>query len=455
MFTLRRPHNKPPWGTRRLDTPRASKGDVVVVGPEAIPEGDLSRPRRRVPRQRIVLVTAASLLAGLVLAVVVVTAPVIPPRENSLVAGVLLAFALGWVVLAVLSARFTDQPQRWAAAPAAFMGLAGGVALSGSVPVETVFNWIWPPLLFGLAIWTWLRVRRQLRSRLSRWLLYPVIAVMGLASVGAGFVTVQEATDLHAQQMPGRLVDIGGHRLHLHCVGSGSPAVILEPGLGATSSDFRWIAPAVAYDTRVCVYDRAGRGFSDGANGPQDGARIATDLRTLLDRAHVPGPYVLAGHSFGGLYILSFGAQFPDQVAGMVLLDSTAPQTNPAEPDSGSVVSRIAVLMPALGRLTAGRDLGSSWQEFLEGSASVQQASLLTNLNGKPLIVVTADTGNDSTWLPAQQRMTTLSTNSLHRVAHATTHQSLVDDEADSAAAAEAIRDVVGSVRTSRALAAK
>ena len=114
--------------------------------------------------------------------------------------------------------------------------------------------------------------------------------------------------------------------------GSGSPTVVLEPGLGGVSSDLAWVAPAVARDSRVCVYDRAGRGWSDTADGPQDAARIAADLHTLLDRAHVPGPYVLAGHSFGGLYVQTFAANYPDQVAGLVLLDSTAPKPGPALP---------------------------------------------------------------------------------------------------------------------------
>jgi pimeloyl-ACP methyl ester carboxylesterase len=108
------------------------------------------------------------------------------------------------------------------------------------------------------------------------------------------------------------------------------PLARLEPGLGAASSDLGRIAPAVARDSRVRVCDRAGRGWSDAADGPQDAAHIAADLHTLLDRAHVPSPYVLAGRSFGGLYILSFAAQFPDQIAGMVPLDSTAP--NPVRP---------------------------------------------------------------------------------------------------------------------------
>ncbi|MFL6295900.1 MAG: alpha/beta fold hydrolase, partial [Actinomycetes bacterium] len=101
--------------------------------------------------------------------------------------------------------------------------------------------------------------------------------------------------------LPGQLIDVGGHRLHLSCTGSGTPTVVLEPGRGELSSNLGWIAPAVAQNTRVCVYDRAGRGWSEPASTAQDGAQIATDLHTLLGRGHVPGPYVLAGHSFGGL----------------------------------------------------------------------------------------------------------------------------------------------------------
>ncbi|WP_219815417.1 alpha/beta fold hydrolase [Arthrobacter sp. B0490] len=87
--------------------------------------------------------------------------------------------------------------------------------------------------------------------------------------------------------------------------------MVNEPGAGLTSSDLALIAPKVAQDTRVCVYDRAGRGWSDPATVPQDGARIAADLHTLLQRGDEPGPYVLAGHSFGGLYALTFAASRP------------------------------------------------------------------------------------------------------------------------------------------------
>jgi pimeloyl-ACP methyl ester carboxylesterase len=444
--------------------------------------GDLQEPGRLEPvrRGRIGLIVAGSLAAGLVAALILVAAPFIAAEENALTGAVLLGFAVGWALLAVLSVLFTDQPQRWAAAPAAFMLVAGLASLSGSAVVHDVLSWVWPPALFGLVVWMFLRAHRQLRSRSARWLVYAVLAALGIAAVGGGYETVGEWLDARAYPMPGQLIDVGGHRLHLYCTGTGSPTVVLEPGLGGASSDLGWIAPAIARDSRVCVYDRAGRGWSDAADGPQDGAHIAADLHTLLDRAHVPGPYVLAGHSFGGLYVLSFAAQFPDQVAGLVLLDSTAPEPGPARPtytESYSLLRRVSALLPAVAHLGAvrllahadsgslpprsrdearansstARHLASFIEEFLEGSPSMQQAASLTDLGGKPLIVLTADRNADEQWQSKQDHLATLSTNSLHRHTNAT-HASLVEDEADSAAAGQAIHDVVAAVRTSEPL---
>ena len=219
-------------------------------------------------------------------------------------------------------------------------------------------GWVWPPALLGLVVWMFLRMRRRLRSRGPRWLLYPILAVLVVASIGGGFQTVSETLDARAYPPPGQLVDVGGRKLHLHCTGSGSPTVVLEPGHGGSSSELGWIAPAIARDSRVCVYDRAGRGWSDAAEGPQDAVQIATDLNTLLDRAHVPGPYVLAGHSFGGLYTLTFAARYPDRVAGMVLLDSTAPRPGPAPPpteESFGVLGRFLAVAPAVAHLGVAR----------------------------------------------------------------------------------------------------
>lgn len=446
--------------------------------------GDLHQPGRTHPTAKRGLgsIVALTMATGLIVAVLLVAAPFVPVTENALTGVVLLGFALGWALLAVLSTRLSDQPQRWAAAPAALLALVGLGLLTRSASVHTVLSWVWPPVLFALVIWMIVKVRRQVRSRAARWLLYPVLAVLAIAALGGGYQTVRESVEAKAYPPPGQLIDVGGHRLHLYCTGSGSPTVILEPGHGASSSDLGWITPSVARDSRVCVYDRAGRGWSDWTNGPQDGARIAADLHTLLERGHVSGPYVLAGHSFGGLYVRSFAAQFPAEVAGMVLLDSTAANPDAAPPtdtESSNLLRRVAVLLPAVAHLGAARLLNpfsygtlpprsrdearahsstarhvASWvEETIEGGASARQASSLTDLDGKPLIVLTADTGHDAKWQAAQEQMTALSTNSAHRTAHDTTHQSLLDDEADSAAVSQAIHDVVVAVRTGRPLA--
>jgi FtsH-binding integral membrane protein len=217
---------------------------------------------------RIGSIVAGSLATGLVVALVLIAAPFGEAEENVLTGMVLLAFALGWALLAVLSVRFSDQPQRWAAAPAVFFTLAGLISLLGSDTASKVFGWVWPPVLLGLVVWMIIRTRKELHSRTAKWLLYPVFAVLALASVGGGYETVAESVDATAYPVPGQLIDVGGHRLHLHCTGSGSPTVVLEPGLGEASSVMSWIAPAVAADTRVCVYDRAGRGWSEAWTPP-------------------------------------------------------------------------------------------------------------------------------------------------------------------------------------------
>jgi pimeloyl-ACP methyl ester carboxylesterase len=424
----------------------------------------------------------ASLTVGLLTSVALVATPFIPAKVNVLTGMVLLGFAVGWALLAILSVRFSEQPQRWAAAPALFLAVAGLISL---LPTDSLlhraFGWMWPPALLALVLWTILRARRQLRSRTRRWLVYPVLAVLGLSAIGGGYETARESIDAAEYPAPGQLIDVGGHRLHLSCTGSGSPTVVLEPGHGEFSTAMAWIAPAIARNTRVCVYDRPGRGWSDPADGPQDAAQTARDLHTLLDRAQILGPFVLAGHSFGGLYALTFAATYPDQVAGMVLLDSTAPKPAPHPParaGSYDLIARVSTLLPAVAHLgvahltgdpynslpprardetrasvSTARTVQSYIHEFFQGATAMHQAAALDNFAGKPLIVVTAGRNHDQTWMAAQARLTTLSTNSRHRVVPEATHSSLVLEEDDAAAASQAIRDAVEAVRTSQPLA--
>ena len=415
-------------------------------------------------------IVAGSLAAGPVAAVLLVAAPFIPPTEAGVTGAVLCGLALGWAMLAVLSLRFADQPQVWAAAPALFMGVSGLLLVAFGSWAHEVLTWVWPLALLALVIWMLVRVRRQLRSPTRRWLLYPVFALLALAAVGGGYQTVRAAVDARAYTMPGQLIDVGGHRLHLSCTGSGSPTVVLEPAAGGTSSDLGRITEAAARDTRVCVYDRAGRGWSEPADTAQDGAQVATDLHTLLHRGHVPGPYVLAGHSFGGLYTLTFAARYPGEVAGMVLVDSTAPASAarptaipPSDGGSYDLTGRVSALVSTSARLGLGRLVGvptashlrSTIDEYTQTSSSTAAAASLRDFGNKPLLVLTAGNGSGSPpgWSADQDALATLSTDSVHRVVEGIDHAGMVAEEKGAAATTQAILDVVSSIRTARPLA--
>lgn len=402
-------------------------------------------------------IVAGSFATGLFAGLLLVFVPIVPAQESEVTGAILCGFALGWALLAVASTRLTDQPQRWAAAPALFMGLGGALLLAFGAPMQEVLNWVWPPALLALLVWIVFRARRELRDPSRRWLLYPVVAILALASIGGGYQTVRAAVDAKANPMPGQLIDVGGHALHVNCRGSGSPTVVLEPGAGGSSSDLELVVPSVADDTRVCVYDRAGRGWSEPAGGAQDGVTVAADLHALLQRGNVPGPYVLAGHSFGGLYVLIFAARYPDEVTGIVLVDSTAPASGanaPATPSSpaGSydLLGRLTALVSAAGRLATIGDLKNSIDEYLQGGVIAQQAAALRDLGNKPLVVVTASSGHDDRELAAQDALAGLSTNSAHRVVEGATHQSVIGEHAP--ATTRAILDVVASVRTGEPL---
>jgi pimeloyl-ACP methyl ester carboxylesterase len=125
---------------------------------------------------------------------------------------------------------------------------------------------------------------------------------------------------------PGSLIDVGGYRLHISCEGYGTPAVIFDVGLGGTSREWRAVADEVRRFTRVCIYDRAGYGWSDLGPLPRTSSRIANELFLLLDGADIEGPYVLAGHSYGGYNMQLFARRYPYLVAGIVLVDSSHPQ---------------------------------------------------------------------------------------------------------------------------------
>src|SRR4051794_40122538 len=307
-------------------------------------------------RSHIGRVVAGSLAAGFAAALILPFLPVGTVDVDFATAMVLFGFALGWALIAVLSSRVTDQPQRWAVVPAIFMALSGALVLLAPDRVVDLLGWVWPLGVLVLVVWVWTRAKRELHSRTRAWLLNPVLVILVLFAIGGAYEAISRATAPNVA-MRGQLVDVGPYRLHFECTGSGGPTVILEPGGGGSAASMGHITPAVARDSRVCVYDRAGRGWSEPAADPPDGEQIATDLHNLLDRAHVRGPYVLAGHSFGGLYVRTYAAKYPQEVAGLVLVDSTASHDTPvSRPEAGSysIVRHVSSLAGSTSRIGVG-----------------------------------------------------------------------------------------------------
>ena len=466
-----------------MTTPtRTSHHDAPSSSPSASVPPTGSAPGRRGPGAGVV---AGSLVTGLAAAGALVAAPVVPATESALSGAVLCGFAIGWAVLAGLSTRFASAPRHWAAVPAVVLGAGGITLLALGSSAHPAVDWVWPPVLVALALWLAVQIRRDVAGRAARWLLYPVIGAMGLAGVGGAYQTVGTAM-APSSSVPGRLVDVGGHRLHLSCSGTGSPTVVVEAGGGAMAANLGWVTQAVERDATICVYDRAGRGWSEDADGPHDALAISTDLHTLLHRAGVMGPYVMAGHSFGGLYALTFAASHPDEVAGLVLIDSTSPHygdgvgaaRRPAATDSPDVISRVAALTSSVARLGVGRlystiavsdlpprelqqlrastataaTLRSTIEEYARANTSMDEAASLRDFGDKPLMVLSAGVGSAADWPQKQARLAALSTDSVHRVVDGATHEALVGDPTHAATTSRAILEVVSAVRTGKPL---
>jgi pimeloyl-ACP methyl ester carboxylesterase len=430
----------------------------------------------------ITLVVAGSLVAGFLLAILFVIGPASGATESVVTGSVLVGFAIGWLLLGALSIRFTDRPQRWAFVPAAAMGLVGLglIVFAPRAPAMAVLSWLWPPAVLILAVWIVVQVRRDLPGR-SRWLVYPVVVVLAAVAIGGAFETLSEARDSATYPIPGQAIDIGGRKMHIECTGTGEPTVVFESGLGEGSPYWGRIASAVSATARACVYDRAGRGGSDDAGAPQDGTAVATDLHKLLEAAGIAGQVVLVGHSTGGPYVRVFAAEYPDKVAGMVLLDAQPADAFTALPTFPSTYSSVRLfsgLLPSVGRVGVYRvivallpaDLPAPYgdleraqestplllsgqrDEFAVLPATLAQARALTSLGDKPLVVVTAPVDPQQGWLEAQDAMANLSRNSSHRVGAGQTHDSLIVSEEGAAVSAGAIEDVVAAVRDGSAV---
>jgi pimeloyl-ACP methyl ester carboxylesterase len=417
---------------------------------------DTETASRRSPALGIVVAIAT----GGVLAVVLALITARSGSEPVVTGSVLLAFGLGWALMAWLTIRFSSQPQRWMYVPAAALAGVGAVlaVLQPGPSVMDLLGWVWPVALAVLAIWMLVQLRRELHG-VGRGLVGALVAALLLMSVAGGFMSI--AARAPAPAANGQLLDIGGRRLYLQCEGTGGPVVILQAGLGGDSTSWDHIRPSVAENASVCSYDRAGHGRSDDAPEPQDGNAIARDLHDLLAKAGIAGPYVMAGHSSGGPYLRVFAGLYPAEVAGMVLIDPQPADAFKALPDYPSIydtlvltggvapsLARIGLLGPIFGVSPTQASAGvarSQRDEFRILPTALDQAAKVTSIGDVPLIIVSASEDLQRGWAEAQNAQVALSNNAAHRVIAGATHDSLLDS--DSGASAQAIRDVVAAVR--------
>lgn len=170
------------------------------------------------------------------------------------------------------------------------------------------------------------RKRRGCLTLIGRGILIALLLVLILVPLGVLYQTDQIRLDQRQYPPPGVLVHVGEQQFHLYCTGSGKPTIVLEAGLGDSSFIWNRVQKELSDATQVCSYDRPGLGWSDFSAELIPRERVAENLHMLLANAGVQGPYILVGHSIGGIYIREFTYAHPDEVAGLVYIDSVHEQ---------------------------------------------------------------------------------------------------------------------------------
>jgi pimeloyl-ACP methyl ester carboxylesterase len=324
-------------------------------------------------------------------------------------------------------------------------------------------------------------------GRMLAWLLGAVVV---LAGAGAVYQQIGTVIDQRAYPPPGQMVDVGGYKMHIYCLGEGSPTVILDHVGAANSAQWALIQPVIAQQTRVCAYDRAGFGWSEPGLASHDTKYKAQELHTLLTNAGIDGPYLYVGHSFGANVARIYAADFPNQIAGLVLVDPGFVFGRPGVPteideqfrtaDRGFInvapwLARFGIirLAGALGALPGHGDLPSPQGEAFDAlqrtnqffvtlknqameATSAQVIAAEEELRDQPLIVLSAaqpeQDRSREVWTAVNAAIAARSTNGIHVVVPGSDHISLALDRKDATVTTNAILKMLTAVRTGRPL---
>lgn len=328
---------------------------------------------------------------------------------------------------------------------------------------------------------------RRILDFLKRSLIRISIIAFVLAITGMIYQTAATESDQRKYPPPGILVNVNGHKMHIYCMGEGSPTIILDHVGGGSSVDWSLIQPKLAERTRVCAYDRAGFGWSDYNPAPRTLAQQVNELHGLLQGANEHAPYILVGHSYGARVDRVYAAKYPDEVAGMVLMDAGILADDPRYPaemqsdfELENNMLRAARWLAPFGLVRVTRPLMGFPTYDLPEEARLASASFavlphyfqsliadgdamptvlreereVSSLGDIPLLVLVATEPDDAVrkvWSQANIEMATLSTNGSYQIVNGATHMSLVYRQKDAQVCTDGILEVMDAARVVQA----
>ncbi|MEM7469075.1 MAG: alpha/beta hydrolase [Pseudomonadota bacterium] len=236
-------------------------------------------------------------------------------------------------------------------------------------------------------------------------------------------------------EIPGTFIDVGTHRLHHRCVGSGAPTVVIDNGIAGSATEWYEIQDLLSVEYRACVYDRAGYAWSEPGPAPRTTEQISDELVALLVNSNEPGPFVFVGHSFGGFTALRMATVMPDRVAGLVLVDSSSPGVsfehlegekdivNPIAMGAASGNDKVPSTPQEMARFLNSRRkaLFVQMDEIANFEVSAQQVSDTSGIKNLPILVVARDSevrpespashsAREDAWRKAQVKLSEIST---------------------------------------------